>query len=184
MAISNTASAAKVSGSVALMPKSKFFTSPVKAQAAASPNVKPTSDSNPALLLQSQQRRVHGAFIQLEHIATHLLEAPRDAEAVQRSHRVQRLQDHEVQRPLQYFRCFPVHERLDSPLSAVTAPLVRKVQHWIIRSTGGDGHGITRAHAAEYDPGFPAKTRHSRLSPAGTTTSAAADSFPGRGYMP
>jgi hypothetical protein len=38
--------------------------------------------------------------------------------------RVQRLQNHEVQCPLQDFRCFPVHPPVHPPLSAVTAPSV------------------------------------------------------------
>ena len=49
---------------------------------------------DPSLLLQPQQRGVHRALVQLEHVAAHLLDAPRNAEPVQRSQRVQRLQDH------------------------------------------------------------------------------------------
>src|SRR6516225_5054113 len=59
---------------------------------------------NPCLLLQPQQRGVHRHLIQLKNVAAHLLDAPRNAEAVQRPQRVQRLQNHQVQRSLQHFR--------------------------------------------------------------------------------
>src|SRR5215470_5716126 len=61
---------------------------------------------NPSLLLQPQQRGVHCALIQLKNVAAHLLDAPRHAETVQRPQRVQRLQNHQVQRSLQHFRFF------------------------------------------------------------------------------
>src|SRR2546427_2498621 len=52
-----------------------------------------------ALLLEAEQRWIDGALIEREHAARRLLDPPRDAVAVLRTHDLQRLQHHEVERP-------------------------------------------------------------------------------------
>jgi hypothetical protein len=53
---------------------------------------------------EAHERGIHRSFIQLQGVFTHLFQPPRDAIAVQRPHRVERLQDHQVQGPLQDLR--------------------------------------------------------------------------------
>ena len=52
----------------------------------------------------AQQRGIDRAFIELQHVLAHLLEAASHTEPVQRPERLQRLQDHEIERPLQDLR--------------------------------------------------------------------------------
>src|SRR5260370_16218665 len=56
---------------------------------------------DPAAVLQPEQRGVDGPLVQHDGVPADLLDAPRDAVSVLRSHRGERLQDHQVQRPLQ-----------------------------------------------------------------------------------
>src|SRR5437762_2572646 len=59
---------------------------------------------DPPPLLQPQERCVDRPLIELQHVVADLLDPPRDAVAVQRSHRFERLQDHQVERPLENVR--------------------------------------------------------------------------------
>ena len=56
---------------------------------------------NPSALLQADERGVDGALVQQDFVAADLLNAARDAVAVQRAHGGEGLQDHQVQRALQ-----------------------------------------------------------------------------------
>ena len=56
---------------------------------------------DPAALLQAEQRGVDRALIELQDVLADLLDAPGDAVAVQRPHRVERLQHHQIERALQ-----------------------------------------------------------------------------------
>src|SRR5438094_878315 len=56
---------------------------------------------NPAPLQQPHERRVHRSLVELQHVFAHLLDAPRDPVAVLRAQRLERLQDHEIERALQ-----------------------------------------------------------------------------------
>src|SRR5450631_1801624 len=63
--------------------------------------------SDPALLLQAEQRRVNGSLIQLQNVVAQLLDAARNTEAVQPPQGVQGFEHHQVESTLQYF-CFLV----------------------------------------------------------------------------
>src|SRR5258708_24408228 len=69
---------------------------------------------DPPALLQPQQRRVQRALIQLQQVLGNLLDALRDAVAVQRPQRIERLQNDQVQGSL---------ENLASRRGHVAAPL-------------------------------------------------------------
>ncbi len=56
--------------------------------------------ANPPLLLELHERGVERALIEPQRVAAHLLDAPRDAVAVLRPERVERLQNHEGERAL------------------------------------------------------------------------------------
>src|SRR5437016_1855498 len=84
---------------------------------------------DPALLQQPQQRRVHRTLVQLQHIAANLLDPPSNPETMLRPQRLQRLQNHQVERPLQYFRrlCFshavlPLHAPKEATISPLQCP--------------------------------------------------------------
>src|SRR5262249_10255530 len=64
-----------------------------------------------SLLLQTQECGIHGSFVQVEHAGAHLLDAPRDSEAVEGPQCKKGSQDHQVQGSLQYFRLSFVHSR-------------------------------------------------------------------------
>src|ERR1700722_8407935 len=63
------------------------------------------------MLLQPQQRGVHGALIQSENIFAYLLDAACNPESVQRTQHVKSLEDHHVQRALQNFRFVAAQDR-------------------------------------------------------------------------
>src|SRR6266446_8955016 len=65
--------------------------------------------TNPALLREAQQRGVYRALIQPQHLLAKLLDAPRESVPVQWPERIERLQHHEVQRPLQHFGAVLCH---------------------------------------------------------------------------
>src|SRR5260370_28806203 len=58
---------------------------------------------DPALLLKPQQRGVHGAFVQLQHLFADLLDAPRNPKSVLWAESVESLQNHQIERALQDF---------------------------------------------------------------------------------
>src|SRR5712692_9973604 len=66
--------------------------------------------ADPALLREPQQRGIYCALIQPQHLLAELLDAPRDPVPVQWPQSIERLQHHEIQRPLQYFRAVLCHD--------------------------------------------------------------------------
>ena len=54
-------------------------------------------------MLKAQDGRVERSLIHAQQIVGELFDAPRDAVAVQRTHGVERFQDHQVKRALQNF---------------------------------------------------------------------------------
>jgi hypothetical protein len=58
-------------------------------------------------MLEPHQGGVDSAFVQFQNVAARLLDAPGDAVAVLRSHGVERLQHHQIQRALQQFEFRP-----------------------------------------------------------------------------
>ena len=75
---------------------------------------------DPSPFLQARQRRMDRSLVQPQPAAAHLaaahiLDPPRNAVPVQRTHRFNRLQNHQVQRPLQNFRSLLTH--LPSPVA-------------------------------------------------------------------
>jgi hypothetical protein len=52
-------------------------------------------------MLQAQQGGIDGSLIELQQVFAHLLDPARNAVAVQRPHRFQRLQHHQIERALQ-----------------------------------------------------------------------------------
>ena len=57
---------------------------------------------DPALLLEAEKGSVDGAFVELKNVFTELLDAAGDSEAMEWAHGMESLEDHEVQRSLQY----------------------------------------------------------------------------------
>src|SRR5215212_2297555 len=85
-----------------------------------------------------QQRRIERSLIQAEELVRDLLQPLRDPVAVLRSERVERFQDHQVQRPLQHVRLFIGHHASPGPTSTCwysTGPYARSC--WT--STEGSG---------------------------------------------
>src|SRR5215204_3216788 len=58
---------------------------------------------DPPLLLEPEQRRIDRSLVQRQRAFGNLLDAAGDAVAVQRSHPVESLEDHQVQRAVRYF---------------------------------------------------------------------------------
>ena len=75
--------------------------------------------SDPALLLQPQQRGIHCAFIQLQHILAYLLDASRDSKPVLWAECVEGLKNHQVESALQNLGLFghirPLHNPKVAP---------------------------------------------------------------------
>src|SRR6185437_4493134 len=63
---------------------------------------RPPLRRNPSLLLKPEQCRVDSPLIQVQNAVAHLLDPPRNPKSVQWSHGIKRLQNHQVQRSLQY----------------------------------------------------------------------------------
>ena len=59
---------------------------------------------NPAAMLEAQERGVDGSLVQLQRVVADLLDAARDAVAVQGAHALERLQDHQIERALKDIR--------------------------------------------------------------------------------
>src|SRR5271167_1852368 len=87
---------------------------------------RPPLRSDPPLLQHAQQRRIHRTFVQTQYVAADLLDSPSNPEPVLRPQRMKRLQNHQVQRPLQHFRLLCVRHGvlpLHSPKEATISPL-------------------------------------------------------------
>jgi hypothetical protein len=56
---------------------------------------------DPFPLVKPEQRGIDGSLVHGQRVAAHLFNPPRNCISVQRSHRLERLEDHEVKRPLQ-----------------------------------------------------------------------------------
>ena len=70
------------------------------------------TDAGAPLLFKPEQRRVNCPLVESERALRHLLDPTRDAVAVQRPHRVERLEHHQVERAVRNFRVGGRHERL------------------------------------------------------------------------
>ena len=64
---------------------------------------------DPAPLLKPQQGGVYGALVQTQYILAHLLNAARDPEPMLRAQRMKGLQNHQVERALQFLRLVSAH---------------------------------------------------------------------------
>src|SRR5579862_5777061 len=81
---------------------------------------------DPPLLQQPHQRRVHRSLVQLQHVPADLFDAPGNSKPMLPAQRMQRFQNHQIQRPLQHFRFLCIHARfvpLCIPKEATTSPL-------------------------------------------------------------
>src|SRR5262249_12662773 len=65
--------------------------------------------ADPAALAEPKQGGVHGALVETQHAVADLFETAGNAESVKRTEGLQRLEDHQIERPLQYFRAAVVH---------------------------------------------------------------------------
>src|SRR5713226_314141 len=83
---------------------------------------------DPAALLQPQQRRIQRALIQLQQVLGNLLDALRDAVAVQRSQGIERLQNDQVQGSLENLASRRGHRAapLDKQQEASRLPVERQ----------------------------------------------------------
>src|SRR6516225_7766590 len=66
---------------------------------------------DPPPLLEAYERRIDRALIEVQQVVRHLLDPPGDAVPVRRAEGVERLQHHDIERPLQHIRLHVVvHE--------------------------------------------------------------------------
>src|SRR5437773_5644759 len=84
-----------------------------------------------ALLLEPEERGIDGALIERQDAARHLLDAARDAVAVLRTHGLQRLEHHQIERAVgNVSRSRSGHGLLVSKVNRSMAPLVLEVNRW------------------------------------------------------
>src|SRR5262249_49106394 len=83
---------------------------------------------DPPLLFQTDERGINRALIQKQNIVTDLLDASGDPPPMQWAHRIEGLQDHEVQRALKDFGFLLFRHESDTPVDiqrkCTTLPLV------------------------------------------------------------
>ena len=62
------------------------------------------ADTSFVMMLEAQQRGIDGALIQLHQVLRHLLDAARQTVAVKRAHRLERLEDQQIEGPVKQVR--------------------------------------------------------------------------------